>query len=163
MIVAAFVVAFLVASFAAYGVHRMMHRPWSGFLYKAHMEHHLVHYPIENLYSTKKYRSSGIASGWVTFTPLMLLVGAGVYIGLRALGSNEATASGIIALLGFVGWAHGYVHDAFHVRGHWLGRFRFFRQLREMHEPHHRDMRKNLGILFFWWDRVFGTLSEISK
>ena len=153
--------ALTLGSLAGYVVHWAMHQPWSGALYRSHMDHHQVRYPASNLYSVGRYRSSGLASGWLTFTPLIALTGA-VILGilgilLRVDGWVHLVVLGLLVVLG---WAHGYVHDAFHVSDHGLGRFAWFQRLRILHEPHHVDMTKNLGILWFGWDRLFRTFQR---
>lgn len=160
MIAVGFLLALSLGSFASYFIHWTMHQPWSGPFYRSHMQHHLVHYPVGHFFSLDRYRSSGWSSGWLTFTPVMLAVGAGVYILLGTLHIDAGFRCALIGFLGIVGWMHGYVHDAFHVRLHWLGRFRWFRRLRVLHGPHHVDMNKNLGILWFTWDRIFRTFQR---
>lgn len=155
------VLSVLLGSLAGYAIHWVMHRPWSGPLYRSHMDHHQVRYPPNDLYSVGKYRSSGSASGWLTFTPLVMLAGIGI-LALLNLGLHVErwVQLVVVALVALVGWAHGYVHDAFHVSDHWLGRFASFQRLRLLHEPHHFNMRKNLGILWFGWDRLFRTFER---
>jgi sterol desaturase/sphingolipid hydroxylase (fatty acid hydroxylase superfamily) len=67
----------------------------------------------------------------------------------------------VAAEYGVIGFLHGYVHDAFHIEGHWLERSRWFRRLRDLHAFHHRAMRTNLGIFWFGWDRAFGTFKSV--
>ena len=50
-------------------------------------------------------------------------------------------------------------HAAFHVKGHLLWRFKWFRRLVRRHDIHHWT-RANYGILFFGLDRLFGTLRD---
>ncbi len=156
----AILLAVVLGSLSAYVIHWVMHRSWSGPLYRSHMEHHQVHYPPSDLYSTGKYRSSGWSSGWLTFTPIVALSWLGILAFMRLLHLGALGQGIVLAVFAVLGWAHGYVHDAFHVSDHRLGRFAWFQRLRLLHEPHHFDMRKNLGILWFGWDRVFGTFTR---
>jgi len=156
-----FLLAVALVSLSGYGIHWMMHQPWSGPFYHSHMEHHQVHYPAGDLYSAGEYRSSGLATGWLTFTPFVVLIGLGILAILSlALHLDLSVSATVVGVVAIVGWAHGYVHDAFHVSDHWLGRFAWFRNLRLIHEPHHIDMSKNLGILWFGWDRLFRTFKR---
>jgi hypothetical protein len=156
IVVLAFITSVATGTLVGYGVHWIMHQPWSRALYRSHMQHHMVHYPATNLYSAGHYRSSGLSSGWLTFTPFVLAAAVGIVLLLhRLLHASWEVEAAVLVAFAFIGGAHGVVHDAFHVSDHWLGRFGWFRQLRALHEPHHHDMSKNLGILWFGWDRVF--------
>jgi len=158
VVVLAFLASVAIGTLVGYGIHWTMHQSWSGGLYRAHMQHHLVHYPADSLYSVGHYRSSGLSSGWLTFTPFVVVAALGVVLALhRLLHASWATDAAVLVAFVFVGGAHGVVHDAFHVSDHWLGHFGWFRHLRALHEPHHHDMSKNLGILWFGWDRLFGS------
>lgn len=60
-----------------------------------------------------------------------------------------------------IGYLHGYIHDSFHLTGHWLERFKHFSHLRALHFRHHFNMKINFGIFWFGWDRVFKTFKNV--
>lgn len=156
-VVVALAVVLVLGTLVGHGVHWTLHQPWSGSLFRSHMTHHLRFYPPGDLRSDR-YRSSGAASGWLTFTPIVAAAMLGVGGGLLLAGIGISIVVPVLALGGVVGWAHGFVHDAFHVRGHWLGRWLpGFARLQASHDVHHGRLNRNLGILTFAWDRVFGT------
>jgi sterol desaturase/sphingolipid hydroxylase (fatty acid hydroxylase superfamily) len=140
--------------------HWSFHQPWSGSVHKSHMTHHLKLYPPSD-YLSDKYRDAGkdstpkffiIAAIPVILTPI-LLWHFGIITG--------AVAITILTTQIIVGLMHNYLHDAFHIRGHWLYRVYGVRSLfahwTAIHYLHHVDMKKNYGIFTFFWDRIFGT------
>jgi sterol desaturase/sphingolipid hydroxylase (fatty acid hydroxylase superfamily) len=56
-----------------------------------------------------------------------------------------------------IGGIHGYIHDAFHLKQHWLLRFKWFRDLNVWHYAHHVRNETNYGIFWMGLDRLFGT------
>jgi len=63
-----------------------------------------------------------------------------------------------------------YLHDRMHIAGFWMERNVWLREwflaARRLHDIHHRAlndeglMDKNFGIAFFFYDRLFGTLTR---
>ena len=154
--VIALTIGFVVTTFVGHTIHWAIHQKWAGKLNRAHMTHHLALYPVDNLLSDT-YRSPGKDNTVFTFLifaipfiaiPIVLFV-----YGVIPL----VTLILVLAEIIVVGWMHDYLHDAFHIRGHFLKRFAYFRQLSDLHFAHHVDMQKNFGIFLFWWDRVFAT------
>lgn len=153
-------ISLVVATFFGHWIHWAIHQRWAGPAYKGHREHHLELYPPSDLVSEKYRASKWYHSGIFLFTPgfiLLLVVFAApmwlLGLPLWTLGVFGGT------LLGF-GLLNDYVHDNMHVRDHWLNRFGWFRDAKVVHFLHHRDMKRNFGIFFFAWDRVFGTYRE---
>lgn len=54
------------------------------------------------------------------------------------------------------GW-NWYVHSAYHIPNHWLGRFYWFRKDKKMHLQHHVNPKVNYGIASHFSDIIFGT------
>lgn len=150
----------LVGSIVGYFVHRAMHRKWMGPLYRGHMEHHLELYPKGRLTSDKYTIAKWYNSGPVLFTPAALLVIALGGLACWALGGSLWLFGVFSAGLVVFGLVNDYVHDSFHLRRHWLHRYRFYKALRRQHFEHHNDMTKNFGIVLMQWDSVFKTKSE---
>lgn len=139
-----------------WGLHKFLHWNGAGGLYKAHLTHHRL-YPPSNFLS-REYRSAGVDS-----TLWRFVVGIAVLIVLMLVVFPLWMALMLSAELVVLGLVNNYVHDAIHIRGHWLERFAIYRRWREMHLVHHVDTRKNLGILTFLADRVAGTFKKPFK
>lgn len=152
----------LYGTLIGYVTHWVLHQSWAGRVYRAHMSHHLRQYPPRDLMSTT-YRSAGKDDGLRAFTPV-LAGGIGLWLlALWLLGVPWWAVALVVIESAAVGWLHDYVHDGFHLEGFWMTRFAWFRNLRSLHWLHHWNMRKNLGILWFGWDRVFRTFRETHR
>ncbi len=128
----------------------IIHRPYSGVLYRAHtIGHHGVYakkdYDLPG--SFRGYRQSWLNDYGVGLPPLAL-----AYFFLPAHLFAVVAAEAILLGL-FVAWAHRSVHT----RGHWLKRLPVFRSYDALHRVHHGQLGRNYGFLFLGWDRVFGT------
>jgi sterol desaturase/sphingolipid hydroxylase (fatty acid hydroxylase superfamily) len=130
------------------------HRGWLGDTVRyRHWVHHELDYPVDRLrpVGVKNYRKAG---SWTWF----VVGAAAVALMLYLLPLDQ----GLPLALGVVLYSWGvisYLHNRFHVEGHWLERFAWFRRIRRLHDIHHWQPG-NYGILFFWMDRLFGTLRE---
>lgn len=145
-----------VGTFIGWFIHWAMHERWSGKLHRAHMTHHLKLYPHSDLLSDT-YRDAGADNGLLVFTPGIALV-VGVFgIVLFCFGVPVIGLIAAVILSILVGAANDLLHTSFHLRGSRLQRFGWFRTLRSLHFYHHRNMKKNLGIIWFGWDRLFKT------
>ena len=58
--------------------------------------------------------------------------------------------------------AHIYLHTHYHLSDTWLRRFRWFRKKQQLHVLHHKDMSKNLALIDFVWDRIFGSYEDVA-
>jgi hypothetical protein len=148
----------LVGTLAGWAGHWLLHRPWSGPLFRAHLLHHSLYPPSDfesDSYRGADWRSSVFSLGTLVGLAVVAVLAAARWLGL-GWGGVAAGAAWSAAL----GWAHNWAHDSFHLRGHWMLRWRWFRRLKCLHLLHHRHARKNLGILWMDWDRAFGTMRE---
>ena len=143
----------LLVEFVGYFWHRWVeHREVLGKnISFRHYKHHEVQYPVNRLRTDGPYDSAdswtwyvvGIASTIVSFSimpwtyAIAFTSGAWVY------------AHYIVAPM----------HSAFHIKGHWLWRYKWFRKLVTLHDIHHFD-NANYGICFFMMDKIFGTYRE---
>ena len=153
-------VAFFVSSLFGYVVHRSLHQPWTGRLNKKHMTHHLILYPPTN-YLSEEYRQAGKDNTVITFTiAAMPLVIIPILLGVLGILPLSLVITTLI-VMGFMGFAHDQLHDAFHIRNHFLTRIpgvrNIFAYWNQLHYLHHIDMQKNFGIFLFHWDHVFRT------
>lgn len=147
---------YALGGFLGYATHWVFHQPWSGTLYTRHLAHHERLYPASDFLSDG-YRDAGRDSTAPAFAAILVAVVLPLMAVLYAFGVPAwAIAAGAVEAA-VIGAANNYVHDALHVRGHFLERFRQFRRLRTAHRVHHANVRLNLGIFSFEWDRVFGT------
>lgn len=154
------VITFFIASLFGYVAHRSFHSKLTGRFHDAHMTHHIKLYPADN-YISDKYRSAGKDNTVKFFGIVGLpLVIAPIVLGaLHILPlSLVITALTVMAITSFL---HSYLHDAFHIKNHWLYRVPLFRILFahwvEIHWLHHIDMTKNFGVFVFHWDHLFRT------
>ncbi len=117
-----------------------------------HTLHHHVNYPSIEWRKARPYNSAGEKS-W-------LLVG-GVFLGcLFALAPLPDAL-----IIGSVACGYGVLldklHDYSHITGHWLDRYSWFRVMTRKHQMHHTTPGYNMGILFFWADRIFKTYNYV--
>ncbi len=117
-----------------------------------HVDHHELRYPLHELVSPhdEPYRD---ANSW-TWYVVAGVVSVILYFTLPLAVFLALFVSGLI-----YGRLIAYTHSAYHIRDHWLQRFRYFRFLNKLHFLHHFD-RANYGIIFFGMDRLFGTYRE---
>ena len=141
----------------------MLHRKWSGFLYRKHIRHHFSLYPPHDFISDV-YRSAGKDNTFIVF--LILAIPLILLPIILAIAGIISIACMIAALIVFaiIGGMHDYLHDSFHIRNHWLYRVpiikNYFAKLVDLHYLHHKKVFYNLGIFSFFWDRVFGTFRK---
>ena len=142
-----------VAEISGYLVHRLMHI----FDIGAHAEHHRLYPPDD--YQDAEYRiptsgSSKMQDLSYTAPGVVWLLAVWFVAGLLAV-----LVSAAVILL----WARltQYVHNAFHIRDHWLERYEWFRRWSDLHLVHHEEP-KNFGIITLFLDKVFRTHRNVS-
>lgn len=146
-------ITFGAVSLFGYWSHRWLHNPRAGKAYKSHLKHHSL-YPISD-YQSEVYRSAGKDNSGFLFAAMSIPVVA-LPIGLSYFGKiSWGMTSFIVSEMIFLGWLHDYLHDDFHIEGHWLNRFSFFRKWGRLHRQHHKNVKTNYSIFSFIWDRVF--------
>lgn len=154
------ILTFLIASLFGYVVHRGLHQYWAGRFNKAHMTHHLSLYP-PNQFLSDEYRSAGKDDSFRTFLlmaiPLIVLPCLLLLLKFITLGMMITA----MVMMGIIGFLHSYLHDAFHIRNHFLERLpllgKAFENWRRLHYLHHINLQTNFGIFCFWWDRLLKT------
>ena len=154
------VIAFFATSLFGYVVHRSLHQPWTGNLNKKHMTHHLILYPPSD-YVSDKYRNAGIDNTVITFVIASIpMVGIPITLGILGILPLPEVITALVVMIG-LGFLHNYIHDAFHIKNHFLSRVPGLRNIfaywNRLHYLHHVDMQKNFGIFLFHWDHVFKT------
>lgn len=154
--------AFFSITLFGYVVHRLLHLPLMGVFHKSHMRHHIL-YPAED-YLSDKYRSAGKDSTFIFFAiaslPLLVIPVLFYWLGIFSFQLFAFT----IFVMSLLGLAHNYLHNAFHIKNHWMHRFfltkHIFNIWTNLHYFHHKEMDTNFGIFFFWWDKLFKTFKQ---
>lgn len=147
--------AVLLVEAIGYFWHRFAeHLGWLGDTIRyRHWVHHEVDYPIDRLRPAGEWQYHR-AGAWTWF----VLGGVAAVLIFWLLPLSVALPLALGAFL--YSWGViSYLHDRFHVEGHWLTKFAWFQRVRRLHDIHHWQPC-NYGILFFWMDRLFGTLRE---
>jgi sterol desaturase/sphingolipid hydroxylase (fatty acid hydroxylase superfamily) len=153
-------ISFFVSSLFGYVVHWALHQSWSGKLNSSHMAHHLTLYPPDD-YQSDAYRSAGKDNTVLIFgclaSPVVL---SPIVLGI--LGILPLTLVIVaITVMALMSVSHNYLHDAFHIRNHFLTRLplvkNMFASWSRLHYLHHVNMSSNYGIFIFTMDRLFGT------
>jgi len=151
---------YVITSLFGYVIHWSLHQSWAGTFNKSHMTHHQIMYPPSD-FTSEKYRNAGKDS-----TPKFFALAAipliFAPIGLWAAGLLPLYLMlTVLAVEGVMGFLHDYIHDAFHIKDHWMNRVPvlsvIFAKWVQLHYLHHVDMGKNFGIFVFHWDHVFKT------
>lgn len=139
----------LLIDFFGYWLHRWIHVPGS-WGYRAHMTHHVTNYPARSFFS-ERYRSSRQDNLIWYFAPFGV-----VYVSLvLVLGLPHPVA--ILAGAGVSVFLSAFLHDMTHISGSFMWRWNFLGGISTRHHLHHFKMGRNFGILFPWWDVMFGT------
>lgn len=169
--------AVVLAEFAGYWLHMLLHSDKIRFLSRNHMLHHLSLYPPNKpMRPSREYLQStyaraniiGLGMEWIL--PVALILSAAL-AGLRLLGVGAAL-QGVFAAAS-LSWGYlmfSYMHDAMHLRDFWMEKnpilSRWFLRARKRHDIHHMLLddsgrsRKNFGICFFLLDWIFGSLAR---
>jgi sterol desaturase/sphingolipid hydroxylase (fatty acid hydroxylase superfamily) len=166
--------SFLVAEFAGYWLHRLLHTDRLPFLSRSHMAHHLLLYgPLQPMRaesykdSTSRRISLGnIGLEWLIPSAVVLIICWGVMLLLGVLPIYQVIVLGTLLVWPF--FSFSLLHDAMHLCDFWMARTplinRWFRKARRLHDIHHHSldnaghMNANFGIGFFLFDRIFKTL-----
>jgi sterol desaturase/sphingolipid hydroxylase (fatty acid hydroxylase superfamily) len=163
-IIITIILGFFITTLFGHVVHYALHQPWSGKVHKAHLTHHLIKYPPHDFMSDE-YRSAGKDSTpkffvWaglpLIITPIILWLCGIIPLVIMIT---------ILGVEGIIGFLHSYLHDAFHIKNHWLYKVpilgKQFTKLVHLHYLHHvGKMNFNFGIFTFLWDRVCGTFTK---
>ena len=170
------VAAVIVAEFAVYWLHRLLHSHRITWLSRSHLIHHFETYPPNGALRSHDYADAtdgrfslgNIGLEWIAPSALILLV---CFLAVHALGLPAW--SQVLFLSALLIWPHfvfSYLHDRMHLLEFWMADAPilkyWFRQARRLHDIHHRSiandgrMDANFGIGFFFFDRVFQTIEK---
>jgi hypothetical protein len=160
-----------------YLLHRLLHSGKIGFLSRGHMRHHLVLYgPLQAQRPGADYKDATTGDVALGNVGLEWLIPGALLLGVSvaALHLLQVTpVHQVVFVAGCLAWSFfmfSYLHDRMHIAGFWMERNsllkRWFVSARTAHDIHHwalNDegfMDKNFGIAFFFYDRLFGTLTN---
>ena len=166
--------AVVIAEFAGYWLHRLLHSHRVTWLSKSHLDHHFKTYPPNGALRSHEYADSttdrfslgNIGLEWLVPSGIILLLCFSV---VHALGlPNSCQVLFLLTLLLWPVFMFSYLHDRMHLVEFWMADTpllqHWFRQARRLHDIHHRSigddgrMDANFGIGFFVFDRVFCTI-----
>ncbi len=135
----------LITDFFLYTNHRLMH---TNTLWKAHVWHHMP----KNLYWFSGFRSS--------FVHAFLFAVPGIMIGFYFFNLNFTE---LCVAYSYGAFAQLFTHANIKYKLNWLS---YVLVTPHMHSIHHQEgshSHKNFGVMFSWWDRMFGTYLDPEK
>ena len=167
----------VVAEFAGYWLHRLLHTDKFPALSRGHLIHHFLIFgprqsmrAAECLDATDNRASVGnVGVEWLAPSAIFLLFcwGAMALLGVPPMYHQ------VLALCMLLGWPilmFSYLHDRMHIRNFWMTRVpllrSWFLRARRLHDIHHRSvnskgfMNTNFGIGFYFFDRFFRTMAK---
>jgi sterol desaturase/sphingolipid hydroxylase (fatty acid hydroxylase superfamily) len=167
----------LVAELAGYWIHRLLHSDKIAFLSRGHLIHHfLIYGPRQPMRTASGYRGAKDNRFSVGNTGLEWLAPSAIVLALCWIAMilmrvpRLYQAISIFSLLAWPIFTFGFLHDRMHEEKYWMARIpllkTWFLKARRLHDIHHRSvngegrMDTNFGIGFYFFDRVFGTISQ---
>jgi len=144
--------------FLEYVLHKLAHsKKYGGFIYKIHLKHHKLHYPLKNFKSPKPYKTSQIfifSDGLIAFSlPISIII----------YGTYNLLNYEIFKILIFQIFSFFYISDLLHTEIHLedsvLEKYEWFLYLRNNHYIHHKTYNKNINII----DPTFDKLNKTFK
>jgi sterol desaturase/sphingolipid hydroxylase (fatty acid hydroxylase superfamily) len=175
-IVATFVDSVVVAEFAGYWLHRLLHSDKFPALSRDHLIHHfLIYGPRQPMRAgdyheatDNRFSVGNVGIEWLAPSAIILLLCWGVMVLLRV-----PLVYQVLALCTLLGWPilmFSYLHDRMHVENFWMTRVPVLRSwflgARRLHDIHHRSVNRdgfmdaNFGIAFYFFDRFFRTMAK---
>lgn len=172
-VVATLVDSIVVAEFAGYWLHRLLHSDRFPALSRGHLIHHFLIYGPRQPMRAGEYHDAtenrfsigNVGIEWLAPSATIFLFCWGV---ITLLGVPHVYQ--VMALCTLLGWPvlmFSYLHDRMHLDNFWMTRVPFLRiwflNARRLHDIHHRSvdstgsMDTNFGIGFYFFDRFFRT------
>lgn len=160
------IATFILTNLFGYVVHWALHQSWSGSFNESHMTHHLKLYPANDFLSDV-YREAGKDA-----TPKFFVIAAIPLISLPIILYLFGLLSVWVMIISIVemftiGLLDNYLHDAFHIKNHWMNKVpiinKYFAAWERLHFLHHVNMNYNFGIFNFMWDKIFSSFWNIDE
>ena len=150
---------FYLIEFFGYIWHRNVHHMGllGNVLRVTHWKHHCIDYPAGDMWTNKmKENTSKIVDREAfPFTFGAILFSYICYKNNIIDRSDLKLYSIMVISMGIL---NQYIHDSYHIKNHWLNKYKFYRKNKICHDIHHR-LNCNYGILTYTFDRIFGTYS----
>jgi len=175
-IVATLVDSVIVAEFAGYWLHRLLHTDKFPSLSRGHLIHHfLIYGPRQPMRAgdyhdatENRFSFGNVGIEWLAPSATILLFCWGVMALLSVPAVYQVLALG--TLLGWPILMFSYLHDRMHIENFWMTRTpllrSWFLRARRLHDIHHRSVNgegyldTNFGIGFYFFDRFFRTIAK---
>ncbi len=175
-VVATLVDSVVVAEFAGYWLHRLLHSDRFPGLSRGHLIHHFLIYGPRQPMRAGEYHDAtddrfsvgNVGIEWLAPSAIILLLCWGVMALLGVPHVYQALA--LCTLLGWPILMFSYLHDRMHIENFWMTRVpllrSWFLRARRLHDIHHRSMDSvgfmdsNFGIGFYFFDRFFQTMAK---
>jgi sterol desaturase/sphingolipid hydroxylase (fatty acid hydroxylase superfamily) len=175
-VLATLVDSIVVAEFAGYWLHRLLHSGRIPALSRGHLIHHFLIYGPRQPMRAEDYHDAtdnrfsvgNIGLEWLAPSAIILFLCWGV---MALLGVPPIYQ--VLALCTLLAWPilmFSYLHDRMHIENFWMTRVPLLRiwflKARRMHDIHHRSvdgdgfMDTNFGIGFYFFDRFFRTQAK---
>ena len=158
MIILWMIAIYVVTQSVGYLVHRILHASWAGPMYRSHYTHHNVLYPPDDYFSDS-YREPPSEDGQAKYyaIPAVILLSLIFYF------APLVWALVAVVEMSLIAWLNDAMHKWFHIKGHWMSRFKWFTNLRGLHWVHHVRQDTNYGIFSFINDRLVGTFCRYEE
>ncbi len=175
-VVATLVDSVVVAEFAGYWLHRLLHSDEFPALSRGHLIHHfLIYGPRQPMRAggyhdatDNRFALGNVGIEWLAPSAIILLFCWAVMALLGVAPVYQGLA--LCTLLGWPLLMFNYLHDRMHVDNFWMTRIpllrSWFLNARRLHDIHHRSvdseglMDSNFGIGFHFFDRFFRTMAR---
>jgi len=175
-VIATLVDSVIVAEFAGYWLHRLLHSDLFPALSRGHLIHHFLIYgprqpmraPNYHDATSARFSLGNVGIEWLAPSALILLFCWGVMVLFHVPPVYQALS--LCTLLGWPILMFSYLHDRMHTENYWLTRVplirTWFLRARRLHDIHHRSvnshgyMDTNFGIGLYFFDRFFRTLRK---
>jgi len=175
-VVATLLDSVIVAEFAGYWLHRLLHSDKFPALSRGHLVHHfLVYGPRKPMRAggyldatDDRFSVGNVGIEWLAPSAIILLFCWGV---MALFGVPQVYQALVLCtLLGWPMLMFNYLHDRMHIENFWMTRVpvlkSWFLKARRLHDIHHRSvngkgfMDTNFGIGFYFFDRFFRTMAK---
>ena len=175
-VLATLVDSVVVAEFAGYWLHRLLHSDKIPALSRGHLIHHFLVYGPRQPMRAHEYHGAtdhrfsvgNVGFEWLLPSAMILLFCWGIMALLHVPHPYQ-----VLALSTLLGWPilmFSYLHDRMHLENYWMTRVpglrTWFLKARRLHDIHHKSldgngfMDANFGIGFYFFDRFFRTLAN---
>jgi sterol desaturase/sphingolipid hydroxylase (fatty acid hydroxylase superfamily) len=175
-VVATLLDSIVVAEFAGYWLHRLLHSDRIPALSRGHLIHHfLIYGPQQPMRAedyhdatTDRFSVGNVGLEWLAPSAIILLLSWGVMALLGVPPVYQVLTLGTLLVWPILMFS--YLHDRMHIENFWMTRVpllrTWFLNARRMHDIHHRSVDRegfidtNFGIGFYFFDRCFRTRAK---